>query len=66
MSITAANLQLVNLDGNPVWKLQCPTCKQWGSIDDDQISGRVSLDCPSCDFHQTHDLRPIIKEILEL
>jgi hypothetical protein len=31
--------KLVTLDGEPVWKLKCPDCGQWGYIDDDQYCG---------------------------
>jgi hypothetical protein len=40
-----------------VVKLQCPTCGVWGDLDDDQLHGRVSVECqtPGCSFHETHD-----------
>ena len=52
-------LRKVRLDGKEIIKLQCPKCKIWATIDDDQFHGRVSLDCPteSCDFHETHNLQ---------
>ena len=36
----------------------CPGCGLCGDIDADQMEGRVSIDCPECDFHET--LRPRI------
>lgn len=35
----------------------CPTCGRTGWIDGDQYRGEVSIDCPECDYHETHDLR---------
>jgi uncharacterized C2H2 Zn-finger protein len=43
-------------DGETIWQLRCPFCGLLGDLDDDQLHGRVSIDCPRCDFHQTHDL----------
>ncbi len=45
-------LKQVVRDGKPIWTLKCPKCKQWGSIDDDQFHGRVSVAC-LCTFHKT-------------
>ena len=37
--------------------LVCPKCGEWGTVDDDQLHGRVSVICPNddCDFHETVD-----------
>jgi Zn finger protein HypA/HybF involved in hydrogenase expression len=37
--------------------VQCPDCGGIGSVDEDQHEGRVSIDCPKCEYHETHDLR---------
>lgn len=39
------------------WKLRCPGCGEWASIDDDQFNGRVSVfhDVEECGFHETID-----------
>ena len=39
-----------------VW-LVCPRCGTWAMIDDDQLHGRVSAECPTsgCGFHETVD-----------
>lgn len=50
-----AEIRRIIRDGLPVWKLQCPKCGMWGDVDDDQLHGRVSVDCPQCDFHETRD-----------
>ena len=50
-------IRRVILDGNPEIQLNCPGCGQWGFIDDDQYNGRVSIDCPDCEFHETHNLK---------
>lgn len=36
-----------------VWYAECPSCKSWAAIDDDQRGGKVSLECPTkdCGFH---------------
>lgn len=39
-----------------VWWLECPGCENAIMADADQIQGRVSLDCPLCSYHETHDL----------
>lgn len=46
------NLKKVILDGKETYKLQCPKCKQWGYLDDDQFNGRISTQC-GCGFHET-------------
>lgn len=63
-------LKVVTLDGEPTWRLRCPSCGHWGIIDDDQAHGRVSVNHgPSgeqgiyegnacscgCTFHETRD-----------
>jgi hypothetical protein len=40
-------------DGEIICQLKCPGCQTWGDIDDDQWHGKVSIDCPTCDFHET-------------
>ncbi len=40
------------LDGEAVRYLICPNCGTRGLIDDDQFFGRVSIDCPNCEFHK--------------
>lgn len=37
------------------WFATCPNCGVRGTIDEDQLKGRVSVDCPECDYHETHD-----------
>lgn len=37
-------------------KVKCPKCGFIGSIDKDQFQGNVSIDCPNCRFHETHNL----------
>ena len=58
------DLNLVSLDGVLTWKARCPKCHNWGYIDDDQLHGRVSMQCGNegCDFHETHDLSGLIGE----
>lgn len=48
-------------DGQPIRQLCCPRCVTWADLDDDQVHGRVSIECvtPGCTFHETHDLSPL-------
>lgn len=48
-------LKKVIRDGKEMWLLNCPKCKIWASIDDDQKNGRVSILC-YCGFHETINL----------
>lgn len=34
----------------------CPSCGLRGVIDKDQAFGLVSINCPRCDYHETHVL----------
>lgn len=54
---TTPETRWVNLDGETVIQARCPGCGQWGVIDGEQYIGRVSIDCPDCDYHETHDCR---------
>jgi hypothetical protein len=54
-----ANLKHITRDGQAVTKLQCPKCGIWGDIDDDQLHGRISVDCPECDYHETHNWKAL-------
>lgn len=51
-------------DGVTVYQLRCPRCSTWADLDDDQVNGRVSIECvtPGCDFHETHNLAPLFSE----
>lgn len=42
--------------GSWIWAT-CPSCGLRGRIDTDQYMGEVSVDCPECDYHETHDHR---------
>jgi hypothetical protein len=37
------------------WTLRCPGCGGRGTLDEDQVHGRVSVDCDGCSFHETFD-----------
>jgi hypothetical protein len=56
-----AALRSVTRDGRTIVQLRCPQCRQWADIDDDQLHGRVSAECPdeTCGWHETHDLAVI-------
>lgn len=49
----------VNRDGELCWLFECPGCKTWGSLDDYQWAGLVSVDHASqgCEgrYHETHN-----------
>jgi len=44
-------------DGDECVQGQCPGCGTWSVLDEDQVRGRVSMDCVWCAYHETHDLR---------
>lgn len=52
-------LRRVSRDGVPAYLLLCPGCGEWGTLDDDQLHGRISVDHASmgCSggYHETHD-----------
>lgn len=33
----------------------CPSCGLRAQLDRDQMRGKVSVDCPQCEYHETHD-----------
>lgn len=57
-------VKIVLRDSKPLWKLHCPGCGLWADLDDDQLHGRVSTDCPGegCTFHETHDYTQFIPQ----
>jgi hypothetical protein len=34
--------------------VECPGCGLVLGIDAEQYAGQVSMDCPDCDYHETH------------
>lgn len=36
--------------------VECPGCGERMFVDNDQYHGKVSMDCPECEYHETHDL----------
>ena len=44
---------IIHRDDEVVWQFCCPGCGLRADIDDDQLHGRVSIDCPECDYHET-------------
>lgn len=40
------------------YRIRCPGCGTEGTIDFEQYTGRVSIQCPTegCGYHETHDL----------
>ena len=53
--MTLPEFKAVTLDGDPACKVKCPGCGIWAYIDDDQWYGKVSIDCPNCSYHETHN-----------
>lgn len=35
----------------------CPVCGLRARLDGEQYRGEVSVDCPECEYHETHDHR---------
>lgn len=52
----------VRRDGLRIWKVRCPECGIWGDVDYEQLDGRVSLDCPNCPYHETHNLSSFVRK----
>lgn len=48
-------IRRITSEGVVVVQLRCPGCNQWGTIDDDQYHGRVSVEHPECGYHDTQD-----------
>jgi hypothetical protein len=47
-------------DGNRKWFLwECPRCLQWSNLSEDQLAGKVSVQCGDgvkyCGYHETHN-----------
>lgn len=53
-------LRNVVRDGEQQIQLKCPGCGQYGDIDGDQFRGRVSIDCPDCEYHETVNLAKVM------
>lgn len=51
---------IVHRDGEVQWQFCCPGCGLRGDIDEDQLHGRVSIDCPDCDYHETLTETPVV------
>jgi len=52
------------MDWKPAIKFKCPACGEWGTIDDDQFNGRISiLHEPGCGWHQTVNLKVEGREV---
>lgn len=45
------------VDHGGILMATCPGCGARGEIDLEQYRGEVSVDCPVCDYHETHDHR---------
>lgn len=58
------DIRRVRVDGVLTWKLRCPRCKTWQSMDDDQFYGLVSIQCgvDGCDYHRQEDLSELITQ----
>ena len=69
VSTEFGRLRRVQIDGEPVWCLECPGCGQWGELDDYQLHGRVSVDhaTDGCagGYHETHDFSAALVELGE-
>ena len=35
---------------------RCPDCGLVGDVDEDQWFGRVSIQCPECEYHETRNI----------
>ena len=41
--------------------IKCPNCGLEVSIDQDQYEGKISIDCPNCKYHETHNFAANIR-----
>lgn len=55
------NLRQASVDDEPCWRLVCPGCGGFGSLDDDQFHGRVSVQC-DCGFHETVNFAELVEK----
>lgn len=46
----------------PGWLVKCPGCGLEAIADEDQVNGRVSMDCPECPYHETHNILAVSTE----
>jgi hypothetical protein len=60
-SLPDLEVRRVQRNGELVLQLRCPGCGTWADLDDDQVHGRVNIECDAgtgCAFHETIDLSP--------
>lgn len=50
-------LKRVEKMGEMGWRGECPGCGLVAFLDEEQLRGEVSVDCPNCGYHETHDHR---------
>jgi len=55
------NPRITFADGVKQYWVVCPGCGTMGKVDKDQVEGKVSIVCPECEYHETHDLRPLFE-----
>ncbi len=48
---------LINSTNKEFATFNCPKCNLYGTIDKDQYEGKISIQCPNCDFHKTINFR---------
>ena len=53
---------LVNATDKEYATFNCPKYNLFGIIDKEQYEGKISIQCPNCDFHKTIDFRQVKKE----
>lgn len=61
--VAPTKIKKIKLDGKEVIKVQCPNCKVWAIADDDMLFGKVSMNCPECYYHETHNISLLLKTI---
>lgn len=63
------DIRRVQRDGEAAYLLKCPGCDEWGTLDDDQLHGRISVDHASmgCSggYHETHDFWAEIEKAMD-
>lgn len=61
--VAPTKIKRILLDGKDTIKIQCPTCYTWGIVDNDMLFGKVSMNCPLCIYHETHDISYLLKTV---
>lgn len=60
--VAPTEIKKVKQDGKDVIKVKCPWCGVFAIADDDMFHGKVSMDCPCCYYHETHNISHLLDQ----